>query len=92
MENEQIHQLILEIILGKDIALLTTAETERNCVQARFCVPSAWMSFSMDEEGFIYNTEAQKLPGLTYPKKPLLPGSAGFLAAGTRFRTFQFAE
>ena len=59
MENEQIHQLILEIILGKDIALLTRAETEKELRTSPLLRSIRMDVFSMDEEGFIYNTEAQ---------------------------------
>ena len=62
MENEQIHQLILEIILGKDIALLTRAETEKELRTSPLLRSIRMDVFSMDEEGFIYNTEAQKQP------------------------------
>ena len=69
MENEQIHQLILEIILGKDIALLTRAETEKELRTSPLLRSIRMDVFSMDEEGFIYNTEAQKQPKPDLPKR-----------------------
>ena len=69
MENEQIHQLILEIILGKDIALLTRAETEKELRTSPLLRSIRMDVFSMDEEGFIYNTEAQKQPRPDLPKR-----------------------
>ena len=60
MENEQIHQLILEIILGKDIALLTRAETEKELRTSPLLRSIRMDVFSMDEEGFIYNTKQLK--------------------------------
>ena len=69
MENEQIHQLILEIILGKDIALLTRAETEKELRTSPLLRSIRMDVFSMDEDRFIYNTEAQKQRKLDLPKR-----------------------
>ena len=74
MENEQIYQLILEIILGKDIALLTRAETEKELRTSPLLRSIRMDVFSMDEEGFIYNTEAQKQPKPDLPKRSRYQG------------------
>ena len=60
MENEDIHKTILQIILGRDIALLTKNQTEKELRTSPLLRSIRMDVYAMDEEKIIYNSEMQK--------------------------------
>ena len=69
MENEEVHRAVLEIILGRDIALLTKNETEKELRTSPLLRSIRMDVFSMDEDRIIYNSEMQKQLKYDLPKR-----------------------
>lgn len=60
MEDEIIHKNILEILLGEEIHLLDSVQTEKEFRTSPLLRSIRVDVYSLDEEKTIYNTEAQK--------------------------------
>lgn len=69
MEDEVIHQNLLEILLGQEINLLATAQTEKEFRTSPLLRSIRVDVYSMDEKRTIYNTEAQKENKGNLPKR-----------------------
>ncbi len=69
MENEDIHKTILQIILGRDIALLTKNQTEKELRTSPLLRSIRMDVYAMDEEKIIYNSEMQKQLKYDLPKR-----------------------
>lgn len=60
MEDEECSKEVLEIILGKDISLLSKEQTEKEIRTATWLKSIRLYVYSVDEEGNIYDTEMQQ--------------------------------
>ena len=60
MEDEECSKEVLEIILGKDISLLSKEQTEKEIRTATWLKSIRLDVYSVDEEGNIYDTEMQQ--------------------------------
>lgn len=60
MEDEECSKEVLEIILGKDISLLSKEQTEKEIRTATRLKSIRLYVYSVDEEGNIYDTEMQQ--------------------------------
>lgn len=69
MEDQVIHQNILEILLGEEIHLLDSAQTEKEFRTSPLLRSIRVDVYSMDEEKTIYNAEAQKENKGNLPKR-----------------------
>lgn len=69
MEDWVIHQNILEILLGEEIRLLDSIQTEKEFRTSPLLRSIRVDVYSMDEEKTIYNTEAQKDNQGNLPKR-----------------------
>lgn len=69
MEDEVIHKNILEILLGEEINLLDTVQTEKEFRTSHLLRSIRVDVYSLDEEKTIYNTEAQKENKGNLPKR-----------------------
>ena len=60
MEDEECSKEVLEIILGKDISLLSKEQTEKEIRTATWLKSIRLDVYSVDEEGNVYDTEMQQ--------------------------------
>ena len=60
MEDEECSKEVLEIILGKDISLLSKEQTEKEIRTATWLKSIRLDVYSVDEEGTVYDTEMQQ--------------------------------
>ena len=60
MEDEECSKEVLEIILGKDISLLSKEQTEKEIRTATWLKSIRLYVYSVDEEGTVYDTEMQQ--------------------------------
>ena len=60
MEDEECSKEVLEIILGKEISLLSRDQTEKEVRTATWLKSIRLDVYSVDEEGTVYDTEMQQ--------------------------------
>ena len=60
MEDEECSKEVLEIILGKEISLLSKDQTEKEIRTATWLKSIRLDVYSVDEEGTVYDTEMQQ--------------------------------
>ena len=69
MENEEIHNTVLEILLGRELALLDKVETEKELRTSPELRAVRMDVYAMDQDGVVYNSEMQKQRKYDLPKR-----------------------
>ena len=69
MEDEECSKEVLEIILGKDISLLSKEQTEKEIRTATWLKSIRLYVYSVDEEGTVYDTEMRRIIGMIWKKE-----------------------
>ena len=69
MENDEVHKLVLQILLGREPALLNKTETEKELRTSPELRAVRMDVYAMDKDGVVYNSEIQKQYKNDLPKR-----------------------
>ncbi len=69
MEDDEIYRIMLQILLGKEVPILSRTETEKEVRTTPWLRSIRMDVYATDEEGVVYNSEMQKQKKQDLPKR-----------------------